>query len=206
MNKIIDKLRERLGKELPGREAQLKMAPSVMHEADDSNAVKSSVLILIYPKNNSLYIVLIKRPEYNGHHSGQISFPGGKCEPSDKCYEDTALRETFEEIGIIREDIQVLGQITSIYIPPSNFKIYPIVGYLSYTPTFNINSTEVERTIEIKMADLTDKSIIKIKEVKTSTGQYINAPYYSIEDEVIWGATAMILAEFITIIAIDTTI
>lgn len=138
---------------------------------------------------------MIKRTEYNGAHSGQISLPGGKYEQGDITLLETAFRETKEEIGIPCEDITFIGTLTTLYIPNSNFNVVPHVGVLSGEPDFRLNSREVERIIILPLKVLVDKHFVKHFE-RTVNGKTILAPYYSFEENRIWGATAMILSEF----------
>ena len=202
---LITQLEDRLKLPLPGIEAQYKMAPSLRTPMpfDDmmrNEPVKSSVLILLYPRNGELYTVLIKRNEYDGMHSNQVSLPGGKMDATDHDESNTALREAEEETGIIAEDVKLLGQLTTFYVQPSNFIIYPFVGYLNYTPVFRPDKNEVQFLIETSINLLADKTIVKKTDIKAHRGIVLEAPYYDISDHIVWGATAMILSEFVTII------
>ena len=130
---FLDCLKKRFKIELPGEEAQFSMAPfsrERIREIPKQNYSPklSAVLILLFPHNNSINTVLIQRPEYAGIHSGQIAFPGGKFEDDDIELSRTALRETSEEIGIITENIEIIGSLTDIYITPSNFLVRPFVA------------------------------------------------------------------------------
>jgi 8-oxo-dGTP pyrophosphatase MutT (NUDIX family) len=136
------------------------------------------------------------RPEYPGVHSGQISLPGGKFEDSDDSLVFTALREAREEIGINPVKVQIIGQLTEMYIPPSNFMVTPIVGYQTSPPRFRADPKEVARIIEVNLVDLLEKRNIRNKNIRLRTGISIKAPVYFIDGNVIWGATAMILSEF----------
>ncbi|MCK9422043.1 MAG: CoA pyrophosphatase [Bacteroidales bacterium] len=164
------------------------------------NAVQSSVLILLYPMNTEIGLVLMRRPDYIGIHSGQISFPGGKYEDDDKSLIYTALREANEEIGIDPILVQILGQLTELYIPPSNFLVTPVVGYMPFRPQFKADPKEVAAIIEIRISDLLNKSNIQKKKIKLRHGLSLKVPSFFIDDNIIWGATAMILSEFRIII------
>ena len=125
---FINKLEERLKNPLPGTGAFLKMASEIRLEElqssyDTSKAIQSSVLILLFPENKSVKIILILRQQYEGVHSGQVSFPGGRKEKDDKTLIETALRESEEEVGIDADKVMVIGNLTEIYIPPSNFLV-----------------------------------------------------------------------------------
>jgi 8-oxo-dGTP pyrophosphatase MutT (NUDIX family) len=201
----INALQLKINQGLPGEKAQYKMAPrirkSMQHYLKQKPAYKnSSVLILIYPKNNEWHIVLTERNVYPGTHSGQISLPGGQFEKQDQKLENTALRETEEEIGVHRSDIKLLGALSKLYIPPSNFMVFPFVGYLNYQPVFRPDPGEVQSIIEIDVNSLQNPELKKEKPLKLSTGQIIQTPYFDIQGHTVWGATAMILSEFAELI------
>ncbi len=196
---LVQKLREILATPLPGSEAQTRMAPSVRSDllgnsAPNAQTRRSAVLIMLYPKNGTLYFPLIKRQTYDGPHSGQISLPGGKFEEGDETLHHTALRESYEEIGVDTSKIEVLGELSLLYIPVSNLCVKPVVGYLANTPTFLPNLQEVEYIIEAPLEHLTMEQYKSVK-VITSHGRPVTAPYYNLCGEMVWGATAMILSE-----------
>jgi len=202
---FITALEGRLKMELPGQNAQLKMASmprlqALMKFLPTENAVPSSVLVFLYPHFSDFFLVLIRRADYDGIHSGQISFPGGKYEDDDKSLVYTALRESKEEIGLDISQVQILGQMTELYIPPSNFLVTPVVGYMPFRPNFTADSKEVSNIIEIRISDLLDKSRVQKKKVMLRHGIPLKVPAYVIDGQVIWGATAMILSELCTII------
>jgi 8-oxo-dGTP pyrophosphatase MutT (NUDIX family) len=196
---LIKLLKERLRHPLPGAEAQYRMAPALRPKPSDEflkqrKPIDSSVLILFYLKENVLHSVLMQRNEYNGVHSNQISFPGGKREENDKSFEETALREAWEETGINPEKVEILGRLSSLYVPPSNFIIYPILGYSDHRPDFILQIEEVKEIIEFPIAIITEEKNRKIKQINTSIGP-MDAPYYDICGYVVWGATAMVINE-----------
>ncbi|MBC8488157.1 MAG: CoA pyrophosphatase [Bacteroidetes bacterium] len=201
---FIDKLKERLKKPLPGTGAFLKMASEIRLEElqssyDTSKAIQSSVLILLFPENKSVKIILILRQQYEGVHSGQVSFPGGRKEKDDKTLIETALRESEEEVGIDADKVMVIGNLTELYIPPSNFLVLPVVGYMLAKPNLKADKSEVAKIIEVDLRSLFDKNIIKEKELDVR-GYKIKAPYYDIQEQVVWGATAVILSELLEVI------
>ena len=155
---------------------------------------ESAVLILIYPKNQKLHFVLIQRPPYNGTHGGQISLPGGKIEDSDLNLTQTALRETYEEIGVEITEKQIITNLKPIYIPPSNFLVYPFLAYSESTPTFSKDDFEVEEILEIELEHLSE-NVIKKTSVETQNNIKMKISYYELNQKVVWGATATILAE-----------
>lgn len=190
-----------LNQQLPAITAHLKMAPaerkaSMMPEAYMANKPRqSAVMMLFYPKNDIAHLVLTKRNEYAGVHSSQISFPGGKAELTDKDLAHTALRETFEEIGITAEDIDVVMPFSELYIPPSNFLVQPYMGISYSTLQFNPNPYEVKSIIELPVGDLLDDAIVINVEMDTSYAQKIIVPAFQVGEHMVWGATAMILSE-----------
>ena len=183
-----------------GATSQFKMAPierKILNSFSLSRRKpkKAAVLALFYPnRNNETCFSLILRPNYKGIHARQISFPGGKFEKSDNNLKATALRETYEEIGIRTEDIQIEKQMTNTFIPPSNFLVSPFLGVINYTPTFIFNH-EVEKVIEVKLLDLLNETSVTSKKLSTSYRNNINVPYYKLNDYTVWGATAMMLSE-----------
>jgi len=197
---FFENLKEELKKELPGEKAQIKMAPGVRnHFKPKEKSKKAGVLILLYQKNRELFISFIQRTEYNGPHSGQISFPGGKIEKSDRNIIETALRESNEEIGINPELVEIIGQLTPLHIPVSNFLVYPIVGIYKEKPDFKIDPNEVKSIIEVKISDLLDPKNCTSKEFRYGDLSF-NAPIYNPDNLTIWGATAMMLSEFLEIL------
>lgn len=196
---FISRLQERLKEPLPGREAQLKMAPSFRPNGmPSSTSVKAGVLILLYP-NPELHFVLMKRPAYLGVHSAQISLPGGKYEVSDKSLIETAVRETFEEVGVLPETITVLGTLSPLYIPISQTEVYPAVAFMTKKPVFSIDKNEVAYLIETPVSGLLNVQNKKTKPYDSGGFSGI-IPYFDIQGHVVWGATAMILNEFAEVV------
>jgi len=201
---FVEVLKTELQNDLPGFDAQKTMSPSIREDlmgntAPNPNTRQSAVLILLFPNGNDINILLIKRPIYNGPHSGQISFPGGKFDEADSDIQATALRETFEEVGVKPKDISIIGQLTQLYIPISNMMVHPFVGVINFKPEFNPNTEEVERIIYAPIKQITNPKNRSVK-IIPSHNKLITAPYFNISREFIWGATAMILAEFVEII------
>ena len=186
--------------QLPGIEAQFKLAPKMRLEynakkIEANNPKIAAVLALFYPnQNNEVSLLLTKRANYIGTHSGQISFPGGKFEKSDLNLKETALRETFEEVGIFQEKIDIVREITEVYIPPSNFSVTPFIGILNDIPVFKLNS-EVAKIIEIPFPDLLDDTMLGSISITNSYMKETSVPCFNFDGSVIWGATAMILSE-----------
>lgn len=188
-----------------GVEAQKEMAPlpDISERFDRESAQKarqSAVMILLYPDDEKINFPLILRPQYPGVHSGQVALPGGKYEESDRDLIHTALREMQEEVGVPMDEVEVLGQLSELYVPPSNFNILPVVGILSKAPQFVLEEKEVEELVVADLAVLNDPAKRKQKQMTFYSGVKVDVPYFDIQDKVVWGATAMILSEFATII------
>jgi 8-oxo-dGTP pyrophosphatase MutT (NUDIX family) len=187
--------------QLPAATAQLKMAPAGRREAMQpeaylsNNPRKSAVMMLVYPKDEVAHLVLTKRNTYPGIHSSQISFPGGKAEPEDDSLAATALRETYEEIGISPHEIEVVMPFSEIYIPPSNFLVMPFLGIAKGQLTFEPDPQEVAVILELPLDVFLDDSIVVTTEMNTSYAEKIMVPAFRFQDHVVWGATAMILSE-----------
>jgi 8-oxo-dGTP pyrophosphatase MutT (NUDIX family) len=202
---FIEKVKTRFINPLPGRAAQSKMAPRIVREfTPATNARIACVLALLYPKNDAWNIVLIERmhSDYkNDRHSGQISFPGGGYEDSDGLLARAALREAEEEVGVFSKDISIIGQLSDMYIPVSNFLVHPFVGYMDYAPTFVPQPSEVKDILEVPIPKLQDPSTIQATDIKISTGMVLkDVPYYDLNGHIVWGATAMMLSEFLEVV------
>jgi len=183
-------------------EVQLQMTSNrrvreMMEFRKPGQAIKSSVLVLLFPGKEDAQptFVVTLRPTYEGIHSGQISLPGGRFELTDENLIQTALRETDEEIGVDPAEVTIIGQLTELYIPPSNYLVQPYVGYTSGSPVFHPQPKEVEQIIEIPVRQLLDKQNVVEKEISVAGIQF-STPSFVIDGTTIWGATAMILNEF----------
>ncbi|MDQ2179305.1 CoA pyrophosphatase [Marinifilum sp. D714] len=198
LEQFTQQLNNELNNGLPGFDAQKIMSPSIREHAlktsDPSIARDSSVLLLFYPKDGQLYLPFIKRTSGNTSHSGQISLPGGKYEETDSNRTVTAIRETNEELGVDCKKIKILGFLTELYIPVSNFMVLPVLGYCKQRPEFQMNPFEVEEVIEMPVQQLLSKENI-LKFSFTKNDLTINAPYFNAKGHKVWGATAMILSE-----------
>lgn len=190
-----------VNQQLPALTAHAKMAPLERLPTLDpeyykaNNPRRSAVMMLFYPKDEQAHLILIKRNAYEGIHSSQISFPGGKAEPEDGSLADTALRETFEEVGVDPADIDVVMPFTEIYIPPSNFLVSPFLGLSLNEPMFKPNPDEVVELIQLSLNVFLDDSIVVQADMQTSYAQKITVPAFKVNEHIVWGATAMILSE-----------
>ena len=202
---FFKKLEMRLRQPLPGIKVQKEMSayPRGMTGItfnSNGEIKESSVLIVLFENDNEIYFPLIQRPMYTGVHSGQIGLPGGKVEDHDKDRIETALRETEEEIGVKAGDVKVFGKLTELYVQASHYNVMPVVGYLPYRPEYIPDPEEVSRVIEGRASDLMSDKNRKVKELLIQDKYKIVAPYFDIENEIVWGATAMILSEFSAIL------
>lgn len=206
LSQILHKIKQIHHHNLPGFDAQLKMSPPMRlkYEEIDLKKLKakdSAVVILLYEKQGETHIVFTQRHEYKGAHSGQISFPGGKRDLEDKDLKHTALRELKEEVGVEVDENNIILPLTWLYVPPSNFVIFPFVVFVENEPLFVKEEAEVKEILEFKVVDLLNK-------INQKKYNYFNeklqisfeTPCFQIEDKIIWGATAMILSEFLNII------
>ena len=188
--------------ELPGEVAHREMAPMIRIkelseiDIDSKNPSEAGVMAVFYPDaSNDTRIVLILRKTYKGVHSNQVGFPGGRREAEDHDLQDTALRETEEEVGIPKEKIEVIKKLSKLYIPPSNFWVQPYIGIVDETPQFVREESEVEAILEVLLSDfLNDQNIISEK-LTTSYADAIDVPAYLLNEKVVWGATGMMLSE-----------
>lgn len=187
--------------ELPAMDAHRKMIPPNREELIKNidfgkiTPKKAAVMMLFYPRNYQTHLALILRTSYNGVHSSQIAFPGGKVEMEDFDLKQTALRETYEEIGIHPNSIHVIRPFTEVYIPPSNYMVYPFLGYSQDELEFLLQENEVAGIVEVPLADFLDDKILKTTPIRTSYADTIDVPGFQVKEHFIWGATAMMLSE-----------
>ncbi len=203
MTNLIHQIRSNLQHPLPGLIAQNKMAHAVRKHIPPVpvHARAAGVLALLYPKADDWHIVLIERESSsnpNDRHAGQISFPGGTKEETDPSLEFTALREAHEEIGIHTEDVTILGPATSLYIPVSNFQVFPYLAYMTTAPSFMPQESEVRSILEVPIKHFTKNDTIQQTDLKVSKNMTLRkVPCYNLNGHILWGATAMILSEIL---------
>lgn len=202
--KLIQKIETNLQSPLPGKVAQDKMSHAIRKHATNipEDARTACVLALLYPKEEQWHIAFIERQSSHpdDKHGGQISFPGGMQESSDPSLEYTALREAYEEVGVPMDTVKVLGPTTPLYIPVSNFQVFPFVGYLEATPTFEAQPSEVRSILEVPLNDFAKPETCKTMDMKISKNMILKkVPYYDVEGHVLWGATAMMLREMLEV-------
>lgn len=190
-----ENIRKALSQALPGAAAHRKMLPidrTLTVPKNEKGIKHSSVLLLLFEENEELMVCLIKRPRHMKYHPGQIALPGGRIEKGETALE-TAFRETFEEIGIPKEEIEIVGSLSELYVEVSKFRIHPFVGWLKKRPNVINNPNEVDKTIFFPLKYFTH--LPDETEITTVKGK-IKVPCIKFEGEIIWGATSMILAEF----------
>jgi len=201
VNELISRLSLQFENELPGWNSHQKMMNYQRPKPDniaqiDPEARESAVLALLYPASGDIYTVLMQRQTYEGTHSGQISFPGGKRELIDNSLKETALREAKEELAIDGEKVKIIGELTQVYIPPSRYLVSPFLGVVSERPQFVPEAAEVSEIIEVPVSQFLDPSRLKEKYHYIPTvNSKIKIRYFDIDQRVVWGATAMMLSE-----------
>lgn len=197
---FIETTRRRLELELPGSQAQARMAPS--HRArlstDRSGAREGSVMVLLFPADGGVSTLFTVRQPDLSDHAGQISFPGGRREPHET-FEETALRECEEEVGIQRSGVAVLGPLSTLYIPPTRFVVHPFVGVISSLPDLTLQEREVSAVLRVPIRQLQDPATQESEEW-TLRGERSTVPFFRVDGHVIWGATAMITAELLDVL------
>lgn len=202
---FIDRLAKKLQEPLPGDVAQYKMAHVARRNkiAPPASARQAGVLALFYPRNKDWYIVLIERQSDNSNdrHGGQISFPGGKHEAQDPSLQHTALREAQEEVGVDAQKIELLGELSELYIPVSNFKVNPYVGFVDHTPDFTPEVKEVRTVLEVPFDHFQNPANRKLTDLRIAQNLTLrNVPYFDVLGRIVWGATAMMLSELLEVL------
>ena len=201
-DQLIKKIANGFNKPLPGVVSHNKMAARSnlkLPETFNKKTKKSAVLILLYPDENTIKIPFILRPPYDGMHGGQVAFPGGRMELTDENLFRTALREAQEEVGIRIADVNLIGSLTELYIPISNYLVLPVVGWMNKKPDFYPDPIEVDSILEINYSTLVNPAIVK-EEILIVRGAEIQAPLFDVGEHKIWGATAMMISEFLDLI------
>jgi 8-oxo-dGTP pyrophosphatase MutT (NUDIX family) len=202
---LAEQLKLHANENLPGINAHRTMLPEGRTMPDNylsntDNYKQSAVFALLFQEEENINLLLTQRHQYEGKHSGQISFPGGKKEDTDENLLNTAYRETYEEVGIEQKNIQFIAPLTPLYIPVSNFFVQPYLGYLTASTTFKINEREVKSIVKFPIHFFSQANIIKTKKIEASSGFFLSVPAYELNETIIWGATAMMLSEIGTLL------
>lgn len=201
---LIEKIEKSLQGPLPGPEAQYRMA----HAARTSfpkpqrEARIAAVLLLLFPKQEEWHTLFIQRVSSNpnDHHKGQIAFPGGMQEKSDRDLSHTALREAEEEVGLPTNGVEILGPLSTLYIPVSNFIVHPFVGKVNYTPEWMLQKSEVANIIETPLVYFRSPAAKSTTDISVSENLKLrNVPYFKLDGKILWGATAMMMNEFLAL-------
>jgi len=187
---------------LPGSASHYKMAPLIRIKELEAgyikkmNPKKAGVLALFYPnERKSTNLLLTLRKTYQGVHSNQIGFPGGRSEEEDLDIMQTALRETHEEVGVPPQQVSVIKSLSEIYIPPSNFEVQPFIGLYKDPKPFVLQESEVEALVEVSLSDFMDDAKVFTQKLSTSYAKNIDVPAFKLNGYTVWGATAMMLSE-----------
>jgi len=204
---FLRQLRYDLAGPLPGRNAQYRMAPRLRPGAESyetlrADARQGAVLVLFFPQDEAIFLPLILRPTYMGVHSGQVGFPGGGYDPLDADLTDTALREAYEEVGLHPHEVTVLGRLTPLYVFASNYLVQPVVAWIDCRPEFRPDPYEVARLLEVPVCDLLDPANRRVENWNLR-GHFVDVPFFAIQQQTIWGATAMMLSELLALPAMQ---
>lgn len=203
MDPLLSYLKDRLSQPLPGKNSQLKMAPEPVGDGSrrrmepPGDADPSSVLVLLFPNSDGKWELILTLRSSDINHGGQISFPGGRAEDGEDV-QQTALREAREEIGIVPENVTLLGQLSELYVSHSNNRVVPVVGYQKSRPEFNINPAEVEEVFAVELDSLLHKKNLTVEDWDFSSNTY-RVPYWDVHQVPLWGATAMMLNELLVL-------
>lgn len=165
-----------------------------------TTAKKAAVLVHIFSGDDGLEVLYMKRPDYDGTHGGQVSFPGGRREEEDLSFKQTAIREAHEEVGLASEDYRIIQALEPLYIPPSNFLVHPFVSIAEQKPELELDPKEVAYTFSVPLTELQKGKLMGRAKVQTKLGR-VKVPAYLWKDEVIWGATAIITARLVALLS-----
>ncbi|MFK7904610.1 MAG: CoA pyrophosphatase [Chitinophagales bacterium] len=209
MQQLIEFLKQRLQEELPHQDIRNENLPIELiefilaaQEAEKIQFTKKppricAVMMSFYEHEGDLFLPMMLRPDNSRAHPGQISFPGGKKEKEDIDLIHTAIRETEEEIGVSVPRENILGELSPVYIPPSNTLVTPIVGFLEHKPTYTPDAHEVAEVLDVRFDDLRNPENTSFKKVILADGKYIHMPAYLANNKVIWGGTARMISEMV---------
>ena len=196
---FIEKLQQELSKPLPAYDAQKLMEPPMRRtfELDSSTARQAATMLLLYFDSSWKFLLITRSSHPLDKHKGQVSFPGGSIEDGESP-QQAAIREAYEEINVPQDNMDVLGALSPLFIPVSNFMVYPFVGQVDMNEvTLRRQESEVDEILEISLDEFMQKSSISEMDMKMANDLKLrNVPYYKLGDKIVWGATAMMLSEF----------
>lgn len=198
-------LEKRVQQPMPGEAAHQRMKPkmadgSPLRLKHSTPPRKGGVLILLYEDEGGVRFPLIQRPSYEGIHSGQMALPGGRYENEDLDQFHTALRESQEEIGVEKDKVEIIGSLSEFFVAASNYMVLPVIGKIDHKPSFIPEPREVDDIVTPPVMHLIDPSRLKEKEMTVRNGFKMICPYFDLEGRTVWGATAMMLSEFVDIL------
>ncbi len=199
---LCQRLRKLLQGPLPGAAAHAVMSPRPSHNGQPhgkARPLEAGVLLLLYPRNAELYTVLTLRTAEVATHRSQMSLPGGRKENAETTVE-AALRESQEELGVPPDSVTLLGCLTPLLVRASNHLVYPVVGYSRLRPRFVPNPKEVDQVVEVSLKELCDPCAMKRETRTLAGGETRDVPFYALKGHAVWGATAMILSEFLAVL------
>ncbi|WP_370087689.1 CoA pyrophosphatase [Ekhidna sp.] len=204
-DELIRFLEKRLQMPMPGTVAHDKMKPKMANGAPlrmkhATPPRKGGVLILLFEENGVAHFPLIQRPNYEGIHSGQMALPGGRYEHTDQDQFQTALRETEEEIGVSRDNVEIIGSLSEFFVAASNYMVLPVIGKIDHRPDFIPEPREVDDIVTPPVHHLIEPQRLKKKEMIVRNGYKLESPYFDLEGRTVWGATAMMLSELVEIL------
>lgn len=198
-----EKLKHRLTIPLPGWDAQKLMSPAGAQNSylkPNESSKKASVVLLVFEEEGIAKCIFIKRSEHpEDKHSGQISLPGGQLEEGED-YLAAGIREVHEEIGLDETNFEILGALTPIYVFVSDFMVQPYVAWMKRPENFKIQESEVAAILDSKIECFTNPEFQGIKDLEVRNRNLKDVPYYDLDGQILWGATAMIMSEFSSLI------
>ena len=198
------KLSSALIEDLPGEAAQFRMAPMARKRLSemplgDESIRKAAVMIPLFRSGEQDCLLLTVRSTYEGVHSGQVSFPGGKFDENENDPIKVALREMEEEVGIKADQVQIIGMLSPLYIPVSKMHVQPVIAWV-HDAKWMANTYEVAQLLEVPILHFLQTNVIKKKSMEFRHGMPVDVPYFDIQGHVVWGATAMIISELLSVL------
>jgi 8-oxo-dGTP pyrophosphatase MutT (NUDIX family) len=199
---VTRELPEKLAGGLPGLDGQIRMSPRPRFGWRPGevprDARRSGVVLLLFPISDRPHVVLTVRDSKLPHHAGQVSLPGGAAEPSESI-EDAVLREAHEEVGVDPGTLKIVGALTPLHVPVSGYVLHPRVALANDRPAWRPDTREVARVLEAPLERLCNPTLHEV-EVREFYEHSVDVPFFRLDGEKIWGATAMVLSEFLCVL------